>query len=86
MKGFMKAGQMTPIDTYSLVHGEFCKIFEGIPLSMDSLTRKRKIYLGEDTEEPECKKVKGESCLYNMHQGCQLCEEQSQKPNCVSIE
>ena len=27
VKAFMKAGQLTPIDTYSLAHGEFCKIF-----------------------------------------------------------
>ena len=27
VKAFMKAGQLTPIDTYSLVHGQSCKIF-----------------------------------------------------------
>ncbi|BFZ09810.1 hypothetical protein BsWGS_12849 [Bradybaena similaris] len=59
VKAFMKAGQLTPIDTYSTTHGEFCKIFDGIPLTMDSLTRKRKIFLGEDTDEPESKKMKG---------------------------
>ncbi|RUS87452.1 hypothetical protein EGW08_004768 [Elysia chlorotica] len=59
VKAFMKAGQLTPIDTYSLAHGEFCKIFDGIPLTMDSLTRKRKIFLNEDFDEPEAKKTKG---------------------------
>ncbi|GFO03550.1 mediator of RNA polymerase ii transcription subunit 14 [Plakobranchus ocellatus] len=59
VKAFMKAGQLTPIDTYSLAHGEFCKIFDGIPVTMDSLTRKRKIFLNEDLDEPETKKAKG---------------------------
>ncbi|GFR84683.1 mediator of RNA polymerase II transcription subunit 14 [Elysia marginata] len=59
VKAFMKAGQLTPIDTYSLAHGEFCKIFDGIPLTMDSLTRKRKIFLNEDLDEPDAKKAKG---------------------------
>ncbi|CAL1548016.1 unnamed protein product [Lymnaea stagnalis] len=59
VKAFMKAGQLTPIDTYSMAHGEFCKIFDGIPLTMDSLTRKRKIFLGEDGDEPDAKKMKG---------------------------
>ncbi|KAK0042754.1 mediator of RNA polymerase II transcription subunit 14 [Biomphalaria pfeifferi] len=59
VKAFMKAGQLTPIDTYSLAHSQFCKIFDGIPLTMDSLTRKRKIFLGEDIDEPDAKKMKG---------------------------
>ncbi|XP_005108274.1 mediator of RNA polymerase II transcription subunit 14 [Aplysia californica] len=65
VKAFMKAGQLTPIDTYSMVHGEFCKIFDGIPLTMDSLTRKRKIYLGECEEEPDPKRVKGSPYFVN---------------------
>lgn len=27
VKAFMKAGQLTPIDTYSMAHSQFCKIF-----------------------------------------------------------
>ncbi|KAK7108033.1 mediator of RNA polymerase II transcription subunit 14-like isoform X2 [Littorina saxatilis] len=58
IKSFVKAGQMIPIDIFSQTHGPFCKLFEGLPVKMDSLTRKRKIFLGEG-DQSESKKSKG---------------------------
>ncbi|KAL8611339.1 hypothetical protein ACOMHN_014394 [Nucella lapillus] len=58
IKSFLKAGQMIPVDIVALTHGPFCRLFEGMPLQMDSLSRKRKIFLGEG-DQSDSKKSKG---------------------------
>ncbi|XP_076466284.1 mediator of RNA polymerase II transcription subunit 14-like isoform X3 [Babylonia areolata] len=58
IKSFLKAGQMIPVDIVALTHGPFSRLFEGMPMQMDSLSRKRKIFLGEG-DQSESKKNKG---------------------------
>lgn len=58
IKSFLKAGHMIPVDIFSQTHGAFCKLFDGTPLQVDSLSRKRKIFLGEG-DQSESKKPKG---------------------------
>ncbi|XP_025098562.1 mediator of RNA polymerase II transcription subunit 14-like isoform X2 [Pomacea canaliculata] len=58
VKSFLKAGHMIPVDIFSQTHGPFCRLYDDMPLQMDSLSRKRKIFLGE-MDETENKKTKG---------------------------
>ncbi|XP_046582734.1 mediator of RNA polymerase II transcription subunit 14-like isoform X2 [Haliotis rubra] len=61
VKLYLNAGKFIEVDNYSTTHGPFTKIFEDYPTTqLDSLTRKRKLFLGgADLDEPDTKKVKG---------------------------
>ncbi|XP_050393117.1 mediator of RNA polymerase II transcription subunit 14 [Patella vulgata] len=59
VKFFLKAEMFLPLHIHSITRGPVCKIFDDSPYTtLDSLSRKRKLYLGEG-DEPDAKKIKG---------------------------
>ncbi|XP_041355183.1 mediator of RNA polymerase II transcription subunit 14-like isoform X2 [Gigantopelta aegis] len=58
VKSYYRAGRFISMDSFSVTHGPFSKIFDDDMASqLDSFTRKRKLFLG-DVEEPKAKKQK----------------------------